>query len=192
MDCAQCTLGAYANAMGMAFSANLLVTAWASFYGLLERRERDLENDAEALANDPLIEEEVGIETLQELIAKWQTVRRFLWWLGLAVSLVSAVYFYVLAWHVSPDRDVTSSWWLPWSLWVAAYTGPATLAIMALAGMWGNKQASKLNEKLQKRARKKKAQAEARRRRVARDMRRARTVERAGALSPPRRTPPPR
>ncbi len=196
MECAQCTLGAYASAMSMAFAANLLVTAWASFYGLLESRERDLENDVEALANDNRIEEEVGIETLQELIARWQGIRRCLWWIGLRVSLAAAVYFYVLAWHVSPDTDVASAWWLPWTLWVAAYAGPATLALMALAGMWGTKEASKLNEKLQKRARDKKEQAEVRQRRVARDLqaaraaRAARATEQSGARPPSRPRPP--
>ncbi len=74
-ECAQCTLGAYASGMAMAFAANLLVTAWASFYRLLQNRQRELATEAEGLARNPLIEEEVGIEILQEQISRWRRYR---------------------------------------------------------------------------------------------------------------------
>ena len=131
-ECAQCTLGAYANGMAMAFAANLLVTAWASFYRLLQNRQRELATDAEGLAKNPLIEEEVGIDLLQEQISKWRWRRRILWRFGFWISLASAVYLYVLTWHFSPDTTVCCGRWLPWSLWGAAYIGPSIMAAMAL------------------------------------------------------------
>ena len=170
MECAQFTLGAYANGMSMAFAANLLVSAWASFYTLLEHRQRDLASKADALAEDPLIEEEVSIEMLRESLAKSRKIRRILWRSGFGLSLSAALYFYILAWHVSPDACFGS--WLPWSLWAAAYAGPVAMGIMAATGMYGNRQASNLHERLQTQAQTKKAEAWDKQRAVDERMRR--------------------
>ena len=187
-ECAQCTLGAYASGMAMAFAANLLVTAWASFYRLLQNRQRELATEAEGLARNPLIEEEVGIEILQEQISKWRRYRRILWKFGFWTSLVSALYLYMLTWHFSPDTTVCCGLWLPWTLWVAAYAGPSMMAAMALVGMWGTNATSGLNDKLQEKAKNKKAESEAEQRAV--DERLRRLAERTAQTGSVRITSP--
>ena len=55
-------LCSYVSALQMACAANLLSTAWAGVYNWLADRQRDLTCKADALANNPFIQEEESIQ----------------------------------------------------------------------------------------------------------------------------------
>jgi len=158
MDCVACSLCAYSSAVEMAFTANLLLTAWAGVYNFLEDRYRSLASDADDLADDEYIQEEVSIQELRNTLDHWRRIRTTFWWIGLAFSVPSAVILYYLAWHGSPDAGVCGFWaWT--SLMVMAYVGPAFMIAMGVAGFWGHKRAMYWRNKLKQQASKKRAEA---------------------------------
>ena len=59
------TLDDYATALELAFDANLLVAAWATLYKLFNMRFKALSDEADRFADEPLLEEEVGIAALR-------------------------------------------------------------------------------------------------------------------------------
>lgn len=87
MDCVACSLCAYSSAVEMAFTANLLLTAWAGVYNFLEDRYRRLASDADDLADDEYIQEEVSIQELRNTLDYWRRIRTTFWWIGLAFSV---------------------------------------------------------------------------------------------------------
>ena len=153
MMCAGGMLCSYASAMEMAFAANLLFTAVASIYNFQWDRQRKLAIEADALAKNPAIQEEVSIQVLQNVITGWGQCRNVLWRIIRGVCLIAALYLYILMWHVSPDTRIDDGWWWWNSLMVAAYAGPISMILMPITGMVGVKHASFWTKKLQKQAR---------------------------------------
>ena len=151
---------AHASAIGMVFSANLLVMGWASVYRLLGTEEKDLKKAADALADNKYLQEELGLQALRLTINATGSVRRSLWWVGLISGLASAAYLYSLMLHGSPDLGVCEGWGQALFL-AAAYVCPVAMLSMTVIGKGGNKVASMIKEKLEEQAETKRAETQA-------------------------------
>ena len=151
---------AHASAIGMVFSANLLVMGWASVYRLLGTEEKDLKKAADALADNKYSQEELGLQALRFTINATGSVRRFLWWIGLISGLAAAAYLYSLMLHGSPALGVCEGWGQA-LFFAAAYVCPAAMLGMTVIGKGGNKVASVIKEKLEEQAQTKQAETQA-------------------------------
>lgn len=151
---------AHASAIGMVFSANLLVMGWASVYRLLGTEEKSLKKAADALADNTYLQEELGLQALRLTINATGSVRRFLWRIGLISGLASAVYLYSLVLHGIPDLGLCEGWGQA-LFFAAAYVCPLVMLGMTGIGRGGNKVASVIKEKLEEQAENKQAKTQA-------------------------------
>ena len=144
----------YGNAIELAFDANLLVAAWATVYNLFNNRFKTLSDDADNLAEDTLLEEEVSIRALRNTIDVWGGWRRFLWRMGFTLCAASAAALYLLTWLNLPQSTPLAGAHVLW-LWVAAFAGPGVMVGMAIVGALGSRRASGLRDDLEEQRQKK-------------------------------------
>ena len=148
MMCAEGMLCSYANAIEMAFAANLLVAAWASLYQLYKEQKQAMLSEADKFEQNPFIEEELSIRAFRKVIKRWDRIERFFWWPGLIMGVCSALSLYIIMWHVSSETMVGAVW--RFLLMVAAYTGPISMMLMAVTGIAGGKHTLVWKKTLQK------------------------------------------
>ena len=133
----------------MAFTANILITAWASIHVLLENHQKTLSRQTEELGKNEFIEEEVSIGDVRAVLTWTKHIRQWLWWGGVGSGVVFAAFLYYLIWEVSPDTLVCGAWFQR-SLSLAAYTCPILMGLMTIVGLSGNWWVDRQTKKLQK------------------------------------------
>ena len=148
------TLGDYYTAIELAFDANLLVAAWATLYSLFNTRFKALADDVDRFEQEPLLEEEISIDTLKRTIKSWGAGRTVLWWLGFACCTLSATNLYVYMWRALPATTSLTTADIRWFMF-QAYAGPVLMAAMAVVGLVGSKLASNQRDKLEKQRKRK-------------------------------------
>lgn len=130
------TLASLASPIEMAFSANLLLTAWAAVYRAQVARESEQVQAAEDFRKDEILQEELSIRRHVKTIAIFKRGRKISWFAGLLFCILSAVGLYVAAWHF-PELAVPHGW--RWNaLMAAVYTGPAFMLLMYIWIAVGN------------------------------------------------------
>ncbi len=133
---ASATLATYANAIELAFEANLLATAWAGLHRSISGYRKSLSDSAEELAHNNFISEELSIKRLESTIRKWSCATNIFWTIGLAIGLLSLFILYILVWHVPAETPIYK--YIPF-LMVAAYASPISMLLMASTGWLGNR-----------------------------------------------------
>ena len=130
----------------MALTVNLAVALWGVVLQRFTSRRRELSDAADRLALSEFIDEQLSIEELRKTI-KWRLGGvEVVWWVGLSVGLLSVVFLYTLMWHGYPLWD---RWCSRTALLWAAYTSPALMTAMTLAGYLGISVANRRLSKIQ-------------------------------------------
>ena len=143
------TLGAYSNALEMAFEANLILFAWASVLALMRGRLTQYSETADRFDQEAaLAEESIAREELRRTITFWMKLPVWLWVVGLVSGALSAIVVYLMTLHGDPNLRLCG-WRLP-IVWLVSYTSPVSMLLMAAAGWWGIRRARKQVNRLEK------------------------------------------
>lgn len=145
---AGCALSAYGSALEIAFSANLLLTAWAGLYRLMEHHQADMVKKAEIYESLADMKETIAISAFKTFLVFWRRIQNFVWFFGLTCSAFSALFIYCLIWFFSPDTNMCTLFWQI-ALSLLAFSGPTLMILMAGLGWLGKAISTSFDNRLQ-------------------------------------------